>query len=110
MGVELTGGGPSLNWEACQYCLATATRFGWKPEGTLALHYDKDVQKEWPIPAEEWSGTYFSNEGQAVSDSDARNLAAALDRAIDSKDNAGADCGLVRKLADRARQGRFLIF
>jgi hypothetical protein len=91
MGVDLRGGGEHyreqhFGWPAWFYCLAVADAFGWQREGTRpAVWCNADGS-----PCEEmnslvgWSGSYSSNDHQTVTDSDARALAAALDRAIDA--------------------------
>jgi hypothetical protein len=66
-------GGLSLNSSAWQYCLDAAKAFGWVPAGTEAGRTP---------PGREWSGGYFTNDFQVVTDIDARNLASALDQAI----------------------------
>ena len=54
---------------------------GWEPPGTLPP-YDWNDERE-------WSGTYFSNDGQIVSDVDARALTAS--RSTDSGRRADRD-------------------
>jgi hypothetical protein len=59
--------------------LQMANKHGWEPAGTRTpVHWDVDG----PKPAEEWCGTYFSNDGQWVTDDDARNIASALRKAL----------------------------
>jgi hypothetical protein len=105
MGIDLSGG-PSLASGAWRYCLRMAVAHGWEPEGTLPPDY-------WRAD-EEWSGEYLSNGGQTVTDSDARSLAAALDRAVASMRKIGlgndGDCCALAEVADRARLGGFGIW
>lgn len=57
--------------------LELARLYGWQPQGTkppaLIDFYELGA---------EWSGTYLTNDGQAVRTEDARSLAAALERAL----------------------------
>jgi hypothetical protein len=83
MGVDLSGGGRGLylGWPAWSYCLGVAAAFGWQPEGTEAeTYYNEDGTIYDGLG--DAGGSYFYNEGQRVTDSDAKALAAALDRAI----------------------------
>ena len=116
MGVDLSGG-PSLNWAGWRFCLDVALRNGWQPEGTRApdlVFYGPDGSvREERVPDDEWNGGYCSNDGQWVTDSDARNLAAALDRAIALRHKLGLDednCCVLAEVADTARLGGFIIF
>src|SRR5262249_26981115 len=86
MGVDLRGEGGELHlgWPAWSYCLSVAHAFGWEPEGTKPPMFDPpypnaELQAE---AAARWDGGYFTNDYQHVTDSDAKALAAALDRAV----------------------------
>ena len=73
MGVDLIGhGGASFNGTVWRKCFEIAIAFGWQPAGTVAPpDYDG-----------EWNGTYFSNDLQEVSDTDARAWGTALHQAV----------------------------
>jgi hypothetical protein len=73
MGVDLIGHeGKSLGAATWDGLLELAVAFGWEPAGTTAPDY-----YEGP-----WRGTYCSNDGQRVSDKDARAISEALYRAL----------------------------
>lgn len=74
MGVDLLSdhGDERFSAWAWDHCCERAIEFGWKPEGTVAA-------KEFPG---EWSGGYGGNDFQMVTDSDARSLGEALQRAV----------------------------
>ena len=64
--------------------LMLAHQFGWQPMGTEApdwevLGADPPIHVNYP----DWDGTYCGNEGQWVNDRDARNIASALERALE---------------------------
>lgn len=80
MGIDISGG-LSLSWTAWAYCLDVAQAFGWQPEGTLPPPDPEDHNGP-PANDETWDGSYYTNDFQTISDSDAHALAAALDRAI----------------------------
>jgi hypothetical protein len=78
MGFDLSGEGGYfragiMSWSPL---LEAAEAFGWQPAGTLPPREPED------FPPDKWSGGYHSNDYQAVTDADARNLAKALRRAI----------------------------
>ena len=87
MGMSLTGRGDrhfGCNHFTWGCFLELAYRYGWQPIGTEApawevLGADPPIHADYP----DWSGTYFSNDGQFVTDRDASNIAAALERALD---------------------------
>lgn len=56
-------------WSGWDDVFTLAVLYGWSPQGTV--HPDPD-----------WGGGYFSNDGARVSGDDARNFAAALERAL----------------------------
>ncbi len=74
MGMDLISdhGVESFNCSGWRYCLETAERFGWKPEGTLAGRQCIG----------EWDGGYYGNDYQKVTDRDACALGGALLRAV----------------------------
>jgi hypothetical protein len=77
MGMDLHGthGDEWFSVDLWHVCLQCARKFGWRPEGTTDPLTDPDA---------EWGGIYFSNDGQQVSDRDARALGEALLRAVDA--------------------------
>lgn len=103
---------------AWRQCLKRAIQFGWEAEGTAA-------PTNW---SGEWNGGYIGNEWQALTDRDARALGEALVRAIatlSTRSNVGkpgtqelnalfeeedeAEIGCLRRLADYALKGGFVI-
>ncbi len=62
-----------------------ADRYDWQPIGTQAPDWEgihgTPIHPDYKHP--DWNGTYFSNEGQFVTDRDASNIAATLERALD---------------------------
>ena len=89
MGMDLHGkhGDEFFNIDDWPVCLQIARRFGWDPEGTtdplLLEAYDCDPGSVSALLAA-WDGNYHYNEGQRVSDRDARALGEALLRAADA--------------------------
>ena len=81
------------NWD---YLTETALAFGWQPAGTVYPIHNEDGGKSYEA-GETWSGGYFTNDFQRVTDNDARELAAALRRAI-----AAAEGTEARHLSARA--------
>lgn len=92
MGYDLRGhcDGLHLNSTACRYCLNVARAFGWEPAGTapsrwVVKHSDGTIDEDETARANAgWKGSYFGNDYQQVTDSDAHALAAALQRAIEA--------------------------
>jgi hypothetical protein len=85
MGMDLHGkhGDEFFNIDDWPVCLQIARRFGWNPEGTtdpLLL----EAHECYPGSVSAWDGNYHYNEGQRVSDRDARALGEALLRAADA--------------------------
>ena len=72
----------NFNWSRI---LKLADRYGWQPIGTEAPDwegiYGTPIHPDYKHP--DWRGTYFSNDGQYVTDRDANSIAAALERALD---------------------------
>ena len=123
MGIDIING-PSFNWAAWEYCFTVGRAFGWQPEGTLA-------PEDWPPANGPWNGSYFTNDLQAVSATDAKAWAAALDQAVaalrgelpmsDEQRSVLAgpaenqlpgerEITLLLRLADRARQDWLIIY
>jgi hypothetical protein len=103
MGYDLSGG-VSINRHGWFYCLAVARAFGWEPQGTEApdqVTYNADgtTTPSFSMPPDQWDGNYVTNDWQFVTDSDAANLAAALDRAITAIKGAPATAEQRRVLA-----------
>jgi hypothetical protein len=89
MGFDLSGRGGSehFNWMSWSYCLEIAHGFGWQPEGTkpndeMMVHVYGWSPEDAKRLGADWDGGYFTNDFQLVTDSDAKALAAAFDRAI----------------------------
>jgi hypothetical protein len=75
-----------------------AMEYGWEPMGTVSPYEDNVV----------WDGGYFSNDFQLVTETDAANLANALEKAIRaSPKRAFADW--IRSFIDFCRGGGFSI-
>ncbi len=88
MGMSLAGRGGrhfGCNHFTWGCFLALAYRYGWQPMGTEAPDWEgingPPINPDYKHP--DWDGTYFSNDGQFVTDRDASNIAAALERALD---------------------------
>ena len=104
MGMDLSGKGgyfrfSNYGWRAA---LELAHEHGWEPAGTVPPKFtvyalDGVTVDEVRTRAERqsyanWSGGYFTNDYQVVSDEDAANIAAALERALDDvPDESGGD-------------------
>ena len=85
MGYDLIGSGKtlSMNIRAWPTILRLAIAFGWKPEGCGPSAYYPELEERTPPRTPEGRlKTYFTNDGQTVSATDAMNLAQALDRAL----------------------------
>lgn len=69
-----------------------ALAFEWKPAGTLPPQFDEGGRVTCYDTFEaRWEGGYFSNDHQRVTEEDARELAAALRRAIAAAEGIEAD-------------------
>lgn len=64
-----------VNGNAWDHCFEAAIAFDWKPAGTLPPEDEFEFECR-------WSGRYFGNDYQRVTDEDARKFAAALRKAI----------------------------
>lgn len=89
---KLTGkkGNFRFNMRGWRMALELAFKYGWKPEGTITIENmlkdDNSDTFEILYPEDKnWNNTYFRNDFQNVSDSDASNLGKALKRAIAKK-------------------------
>jgi hypothetical protein len=76
MGMDLSGAGGYFRWTIYGWSntLELAEQYGWHPMGTGA---PRGILKG------NQSGSYFSNDGQLFYARDARNLAEALERALE---------------------------
>ncbi len=88
MGMSLSGAGghERFNHTAWWQVLKLASEYGWHPAGTEAVQrYDEtgELFEQLSHDPDEWSGTYFTNDGQYVTDADAAHIADALERALD---------------------------
>jgi hypothetical protein len=72
--------------------LDLAHEYGWEPAGTeppqwIATNPDGSIDHEmtamYSRSKENWDGSYFSNDGQYVTDEEAASIADALERALD---------------------------
>jgi hypothetical protein len=63
--------------------LKLARLYGWQPAGTRAGSLYYDVPDYPDIKPIEWSGGYFTNDGQIVTADDASELGKALEQALD---------------------------
>jgi hypothetical protein len=79
MGFDLvsteTGKTFMANLSGWQGLLELAHRYGWTPAGTILEDEDGSLRSE-------WSGTYYSNDYQLVTEYDARQFADAIERAL----------------------------
>jgi hypothetical protein len=113
MGVDLVGSGnaASFNWHGWRRLLDVAKEFGWQPEGTQPPSDHVDGS---------WEGTYFSNDYQEITTSDAGAMGAALFRASAAKRSGamtekqrellnGTPLSMIDELADLASSGNFYI-
>ena len=74
------------------HLMEAALAFEWKPAGTSPPEFDEGG----PVPCDDtcearWEGGYFGNDYQRVTEEDARELAAALRRAIAAAEGIKAD-------------------
>jgi hypothetical protein len=77
MGMDLSGAGGYFRWtnQGWDWILGLAQEYGWKPSGTGAPPRMRKA---------DWSGAYWSNEGQLLYARDAAAIADALERALAS--------------------------
>src|SRR5947209_3625904 len=88
MGMSLTGntgGYFQFNMFAWGHALRLAEMHGWQPSGTLAPQDEEEEEEdEEPRSYREWDPeNYITNDGLQVTDDDVRNLADALEAALD---------------------------
>src|SRR5919112_6036717 len=94
MGVDIGGAGGDrwFSWTAWENLLDLAHEYGWEPAGTeppqwIATNPDGSIDHEmtamYSRSKENWDGSYFSNDGQYVTDEEAASIADALERALD---------------------------
>lgn len=109
MGTDLSGAGGSFRFSAFAWhqVIQLGRLHGWNPAGTEAAEWDEPgaTPERLRAMAEDraaWTGGYDTNDHQWVTDADARNLAAALERALPDVpgfdalgDKAGAEAGTV---------------
>ena len=104
MGMDLSGKGGYFRFSQRRWraVLELAHEHGWEPAGTVPPEFtvyapDGVTVDEVRTRAERqsyanWSGGYFTNDYQVVSDEDAANIAEALERALDDvPDEGGGD-------------------
>ncbi len=75
MGIGLRGAGGTLDMshQLWNDVLEIAWQCDWEPAGTIRPRGETDLN---------WDGTYLSNDWQTVTEEDAMNIAAALERAL----------------------------
>jgi hypothetical protein len=95
MGMDLSGKGGYFRFsnDAWYAALELAHEHGWEPAGTkppeIAVYapdgttVDEEVPRVERQAYEDWDGDYFYNDDRLVTDEDARNIADALERALD---------------------------
>lgn len=66
--------------------LTIAFKNGWEPMGTLSPY-----EEECLIGPDDWDGNYVTNDFQLVCEADALAIAAALERALEAKNNKSAE-------------------
>jgi hypothetical protein len=86
MGMDLRGAGGDFRWNYPYWLnlLQLAQEYGWEPAGTLpgpGCNEDDEEFAEEDVPDEQRCG-YDTNDYQRVTAEDAKNLAAALERAL----------------------------
>ena len=82
MGYDLHGAGGAFHLNSTYWAkaLEMAHKYGWKPEGTRPPELNITNPEGGPIL--DWDGGYFWNEGQEVTDTDAKGIADALEKAM----------------------------
>jgi hypothetical protein len=93
--MDLSGKGGYFRFSNNAWCAALelAHAHGWEPAGTVAPEVtvyapdgttvDEEATRIERQAYEDWTGDYFCNGHQLVADEDARNIADALERALD---------------------------
>lgn len=84
MGYDLWGAKRDFRYTIFSFpkVLRLALKYGWKPMGTLAPDLRRaDGKTVSFVKPENWSGGYTYNDGQCVTETDAKNLATALRKA-----------------------------
>src|SRR5215475_9360025 len=94
------------SWE---FLLDTARKHGWEPSGTLAPEFDEGGETSASDRAS-WTGGYFSNDFQRVSDNDARNIAAALRKALKTDKFTSQSEWFIRHFTAYCQNGSFVIW
>jgi hypothetical protein len=118
MGMDLSGKGGSFRFSQGRWSavLELAREHRWEPAGTKPPEFtvyapDSVTVDEVATRVERqryanWSGGYFTNDYQVVSDEDAANIADALERALDDvPDEAGGDHLLTPAQHQAAQRG-----
>jgi hypothetical protein len=128
MGVSLWGKKRSFisNWGFYGSMLELAAEYGWEPRGTvLTFHFcyqvcgcgadtakndpDYEIEKKAVKACANWNGSYFSNDQQTVTQTDAKNIADALERALDDGQEANLS-EEIRDFIEFCREGQFSIW
>jgi len=83
----------SANIHSYPKLLALAEIYGWEAQGTLPPSLcEPDDPEQRSVKNNNWSGSYYGNDYQVVSDSDAQAMADALERAINKIPNHIWEC------------------
>jgi len=80
---------------------------GWEPQGTSPNEELLEVEG---IKLEDWDGTYFDNGGQFVKDEDSKNIANALEKALQKDTCLLRDRREFVKIIKLFKTGGFWIF
>jgi hypothetical protein len=88
MGVGLNGAGGNERFSHMSWykVLNLACEYGWQPAGTELPRWHDETGALIEQPShdpDEWSGTYYTSDGQYVTDEDAAHIAEALQRALE---------------------------
>lgn len=75
-----------FNWAGWTYVTRLAVQYGWNPAGTKQEPFEAQDITTGEVttikPDPKWEGGYHSNDGQLVTDEDARAMAEALKKAL----------------------------
>ncbi len=116
MGMDLKnveGGTERFSNAAWRSVLELAYEYGWKPAGTepgaWADPETGELDKQLSPDPDEWSGTYFSNDFQWVTEEDAAGIADALEHALKDTPFSGEDRQKLSHFIAFCRVGEFFI-
>ena len=116
MGMDLKnveGGTERFGIAAWHSVLELAYEYDWKPTGTEPGAWvdpeTGELDKQLSPDPDEWSGTYFSNDYQWVTEEDAAGIADALERALKDTPFGGKDRQKLSQFIAFCRVGAFFI-